>query len=377
MYLRTETKAPQRGLKTRGLKTRGLKIGPLKIGLLISALPFLLASNTPEPTIRVSLGTFPQVKIQIKTSVKKIKCHGKKTSLLASFYSPQAPIQINGKSYRHQIKIYGKKNQCLVVNTLPLEQYIAGVVGNEMHPSWPMEALKAQSIVARSYALAKKRERKSRNLYDVVNSTNDQVYGGIQTEFPQTNKATKETKGTVLFLPKRNIPFKTYYHANCGGQTITPKEAWGRKGRYPYLSIPCPYHNKSTRWSHTSSLSEIEKTIRKTIRNIPQDFTRLAYIGQHSFTKSNRAKNITLMDGKGRKIKIPAYRFRKALGQNQLKSTKFQLLHYYNKLEFRGRGHGHAVGLCQYGAKRMAELGKDHNTILQYYYPLAKISKLY
>ena len=157
-----------------------------------------------------------------------------------------APLVLNGKAYRGAIVVHRRGGKLVVVNKLPLDRYLRGVVPWEMPDDWHPEALRAQSVVARSYALA---TLKPGTLYDLYADTRSQVYGGIEAEAPTTNRAIGSTAGQVLLWDGRVAT--TFYHSTSGGRTVSIEEAWPRANPVPYLvSVPDPHDalSKHHRW---------------------------------------------------------------------------------------------------------------------------------
>ena len=141
-------------------------------------------------------------------------------------------VSTKGKWYRGKLMVKMSNGKLVVINDLTLEDYLKGVVPSEMPPSWEFEALKAQAIAARSFALANL-GKQARFGYDLKDNTEDQAYGGASVETNKTNRAVEETTGLVLTYDMKIIP--AYYSASAGGMTNT--NAWG--GNLPYLrSVP-------------------------------------------------------------------------------------------------------------------------------------------
>ncbi|MBQ8476162.1 SpoIID/LytB domain-containing protein [bacterium] len=132
--------------------------------------------------------------------------------------------------YRGDIMIYNFDGKLTIVNNLPLEEYLLGVVPSEMPSKWNIEAHKAQAIAARSYAVANLNKRGSKG-YDLKDTPQDQAYGGATSETPQTTHAVLSTKGEVLTYGDKIIP--AYYHASSGGKTIQAGEIWDHD--LPYI----------------------------------------------------------------------------------------------------------------------------------------------
>lgn len=134
------------------------------------------------------------------------------------------------KWYRGDIIIYNFGKKLTVVNSLPLEEYLLGVVPSEMPSKWNIEAHKAQAIAARSYALANLNKRGSHG-YDLKDTPHDQAYGGASSETDQTTRAVLSTRGEVLTYENKIIP--AYYHAASGGKTFSAGQVW--KHDLPYI----------------------------------------------------------------------------------------------------------------------------------------------
>jgi stage II sporulation protein D len=157
-----------------------------------------------------------------------------------------APLVLDGKAYRGSLVVHRVGGRLVVVNRIPLDRYLRGVVPWEMPDDWHPEALKAQAVVARSYALATLKPGKH---YDLYADTRSQVYGGIEAESFTTNVAIGATAGRVLTWEGRVAT--TFYHSTSGGRTVSIDEAWPRANPVPYLvSVPDPHDSlsKHHRW---------------------------------------------------------------------------------------------------------------------------------
>lgn len=292
------------------------------------------------------------------------------------FRSMNGFLFVGGRPYRRLLRVFAKGNECVVINVGPLERYIAGVVAKEMHPDWPMEALKAQAIAARSYAIANmKRPRSSQ--YDVVSTTMDQVFRGASGEDSRTLLAARATRGMVLRAKGKVM--RAYYHSHCGGRTEIPKNVWGRS-EPEFISVACPYHKlrqPQTVWRKELPKALIQKKLESLATVLPQSFRDLANLQVTKSFNSNRVATVTMADTRGNSLELEASYFRRIIGNRLLKSTKFRIIDHQKSIEFEGSGFGHGVGLCQYGTKEMATQGKNFREILKHYYPLASLRKLY
>lgn len=157
-----------------------------------------------------------------------------------------APLHVDGNAYRGALFLHSEGSRLSVVNKLPLDRYLRGVVPWEMPDDWHREALRAQAVVARSYALATLKPGKR---FDLYADTRSQVYGGIRAEDASTNRAVGATAGRVLYWNGRVAT--TFYHSTSGGRTAPIADVWPRAAPLPYLvSVPDPHDgiSKHHRW---------------------------------------------------------------------------------------------------------------------------------
>jgi len=155
------------------------------------------------------------------------------------------------KWYRGDIIIYNLDEKLTIVNSLPLEEYLMGVVPSEMPSKWNIEAHKAQAIAARSYALANLNKRGSHG-YDLKDTPADQAYGGASSETPQTTHAVLSTRGEVLTYDNKIIP--AYYHAASGGKTLEAGEVWNHD--LPYIQSVDAYDSGIRKKGHGVGMSQ-------------------------------------------------------------------------------------------------------------------------
>ncbi|UCF86652.1 MAG: SpoIID/LytB domain-containing protein, partial [Nitrospiraceae bacterium] len=239
--------------------------------------------------------------------------------------------------------------------TLPLERYTAGVIAAEIGEDWAMEALKAQAVISRTYALYQKIHA-GREDYHITSSILHQVYRG-DTDDDRIQRAVVETGGEVLTFKGELI--KSFYHATCTGNTELPGEVWGES--YPYLqSVPCRGENAPyEQWQRKFQRSEIEKALGlKGIRDM--------YIS--SYTATGRVDQLTVVTGAAVE-EVKAVALRRLLGYKALPSTDFSINSENGEVIFAGGGYGHGVGLSQWGSLALAHEGKTYREILSHYYP--------
>lgn len=284
-------------------------------------------------------------------------------------------IQFNERPYRTKLTIIPQGTNCMVVNTLDLEKYLAGVIAREMSPSWPLEALKAQAVASRSYAFFQMQAKKTRE-FDVESTTQDQVYEGALSESLRSIQAVEATRNLALVYGTGAL--KAYFHANCGGITEVPEFVWGGEVK-AFRQVTCPYHKRDrdrTRWSLQLSKLQIESALKRVNGLLPRSFRRLASLDAGAPDASQRLSDVSVSDSEGNSFLVSANSFRNAIGNTKLKSTSFQIHKDGSGYSLEGEGYGHGVGLCQVGARAMAEEGRSFMQILQFYYPLAKIRTL-
>jgi stage II sporulation protein D len=271
--------------------------------------------------------------------------------------------QLNDKRYRGWVEIRKKKNGLLlVVNELDLEEYLRGVIAAEVPPDWELEALKAQAVASRTYALYEKRTAGKRP-YHILATVTSQVYNGVNGEQVNAVRAVKETEGLILTYQGNVIP--AFYHANCGGHTENASLMWGIDE--PYLKgVDCECQDiiKDGLWEKRVSVSHVSDALRRQGFRV-ENILDMSIAG---ITPAGRVKNVAILSARGTTT-VPAETLRAALGNTEIPSVFFELELSEGEAVFSGRGRGHGVGLCQWGAKEMAEKGHDFKSILSHYYP--------
>ena len=284
-------------------------------------------------------------------------------------FSAPAVLLVNGKGYRGTIEVTPSDKGLLVVNELPLDDYLIGLINCEISSQWPMEAIKAQAVIARSYAVYQ-RESRGNALYHLESSVLDQVYAGCDIEDSRAARGVQETAGEVLTYNGKVI--QAFYHSNCGGHTEAAENVWGSP--IPYLKgVEDKYCQSapSAKWEQTITLGRIESQL----RNSGYKVTGLKDIRTGRRNASGRLTELVLVTANGCQT-LSAPKFRMAVGSTVIKSTNFEVRIAGDTAVFTGVGYGHGVGLCQWGAKQRASDGFDYREILAYYYPGTKLVKL-
>jgi len=293
-------------------------------------------------------------------------------------------LRVNGSAYRGKLMLARRKDRrgaprLLAVNVLPLEEYLAGVISSEMHSFWPMAALRAQAIAARSYALCRARSR-SRWNYDVAATTADQVYKGIAGETASARRAAGQTRGVILLYDWQILP--AYYHSVCGGRTASRKAVFGETDITPLAGVDCKYCNPKLHGGKNSGFYHWQVVVphAKVVRALAakgHSAAGIKAIEPVDPDRGHHAREMTLTPLSGPPFKLSIAELRRVIGPGKLKSNCFECRKKGNTLVFRGKGFGHGVGMCQWGAKGMAISGYDTKAILEYYYPGTEIRRVY
>lgn len=256
-----------------------------------------------------------------------------------------------------------------VINELGLEDYTRAVIGEEMDPRWPMEALKAQAVATRTYTLYRK-SRSGGGDYDLCSTVNSQVFTGDAWLKDGPARAAEETRGLVLTYEGELA--EALYHGSCGGMTEDASEVWDKGSGY-MVSVECGCNSQSpyARWTRKVPKAELESALSRAGYNV-SGMERLTVAGRSG---SGRASSIRAMHGGGTLV-IKGNELRRILGYTRLPSTYFFVSEEGDGFVFTGSGSGHGVGLCQWGAKTLAEEGWSFERILAYYYPELALSKI-
>jgi stage II sporulation protein D len=289
-------------------------------------------------------------------------------------------MQRGGQVYPNEVLLASHGQFFDVIGVLPLEDYLVGVVASEMPLSWPIEALKAQAVAARSYTLAVMRTR-AKKIFHVESSILDQVFTHIsrhQEESGLTAKAKQavaSTAGLVLTGTRHQI-VKAFYHSDCGGKTSSTASVWGYGTSLGTATDSwCPA-NPRAHWSVSFSEEALAKKLQKFASDPEEHLLALVALRP---SEKDRVEKIKIQWTQEEKI-ILATQFREALGFDQLRSTMFDLKKDQSEGEvkyvFTGQGFGHGVGLCQWGARAQAMAGRSYTDILKHYYPRAQTELL-
>jgi len=342
--------------------------------------------------------------------------------------SDRRGIWVGQKRFEGKLKIFILDNDILVVNVLGLEKYLGSVVGSEMPADWPLEALKAQAIASRTYAL----KQKGNSLYDIDSTNKNQVYIGLEARTFKTKRAVNSTRSLVLTYKNKLI--NSLFHSSSAGMTENSQDVW--KNKYPYLSSVKDFdkHNPKLRWNKKFSKSQLQKLfpriggirkieilnvsstgrvknvrihgdfgtdqisgvdIRKRM-NLKSTLVRFKFIEDNETQSSNKSLNSLSMNSLeplthivrvGDTLVVIADQYNVSVeaiaALNNIKNLSLinigqRLLVPRNSfnsssssekiLVVSGYGSGHGVGMSQWGAKYMANKGEKAKTILKHFY---------
>jgi len=293
-------------------------------------------------------------------------------------------IWVGGHEYRGNLRLFRRESRVLPVNVLPLEQYIAGVVDSEMPAAFPREARRAQAIVARTYALYQLEQAPRGAVHDLYASTRSQKYQGFQYrgeknrllagESQSSREIAESTRG-VVGLYEGGL-FCTYYCAVCGGRTVEGSDIF--KDAAPILNaVTCDGCRDARlyRWEAEISKRDAEAALRPLLGRAGKKLGTLKSLEPARREKRGATAQYVVRDER-QTVQVTGAALRQALGSKGLYSPSFDVQDRGQKLMFSGRGHGHGVGLCQWGARGMAQKGASAEQIFRHYYGGAALGHL-
>lgn len=271
-------------------------------------------------------------------------------------------LRMGGQGVGGRLRVAARKGRLLVVAVVPLETYVSAVIARETPPRFHPEALAAQAVATRTYAVGATKKPRDPS-YDVVGSVEDQVFDGIDNVAEVFRAAAEGTRGLVLVY--RGELARTVFHSTCGGRTESAANAWGKD--VPYLrSQVCEDCSDSPayRWEYRMSDAEGRRVARAL--GIPPGKDLRISIAER--TSTGRAARVRISSG-GVAREAQAAEFRKTAGYARVRSLRMEITPAADGWLISGRGYGHGVGMCQFGANGMAKSGRGVREILARYYP--------
>lgn len=314
-----------------------------------------------ELTLRPREGGLRLADLRLKTETRLIPAAG-------------ARIRVGGNYYRGALILRLDIGQTLtIVEEASVEEYLEGVLPHEMDPDWPLEALKAQAVVARTFTYANLGKFR-KDGFDLTADTRSQVYKGMTSVNENVRAAVRQTRGEVLGWNGKIL--RVYYHACCGGATTDAGAAWGGDGE-----IPRPLRGVRDPWCATSphmkwiayfAWADLTAAIsERRMLNGPLKSLRIGAKDAAGYVRTFLVKSA------GESVVVKASELRGSLGAGEMKSVRIQSVSMLKKgVEFLGGGSGHGVGLCQWGARRQAEKGRNYTKILSFYFPGSVLSEV-
>lgn len=269
-------------------------------------------------------------------------------------------VWIGDRWYRGKVRLIRQGSGVTAVNLVNIEEYLYSVVGSEAIPTWPLEALKAQAVAARTYAIYQSKMGGNR-FFDLDTTTATQVYKGLNNEYVSTVEAVEQTSGQVMTYQGKVI--LAAFHAASGGHTENVEDVW--LSPLPYLRGVVDYDQASPvfAWNRSFTAGELSREFGGlgTIRSL-QPLQR---------TPQGRVITLRIIGSQGSK-NLSGAKVREVL---KLRSTRFDIIGADGSFSLLGRGSGHGIGLSQWGAYGLAQQGISYGQILAHYYQNTRLSQ--
>lgn len=308
--------------------------------------------------------------------------------------SVDGALRVDGRAYRGSLLIHAGARGITIVNVLDLEAYLLGVVPREIgagRPAEELEAVKAQAVAARTYAI-RHMGRRSAQGFDVYATVQDQVYGGADDEDPVSTQAIQATRGEILV--HGNEPIEAFYHSTCGGHTAAVDEVWSSEPRAYLQAVSdarpgggwyCDTSNRfrwTEQWDRASLLASLNQGLIEE-GHTAGPVTRVEFLGLTGRTQSGRAEALEVRSDAG-VHRVPGDRVRRVLRPDPDRILNSAAITLYPQgdgevtgLRVDGQGWGHGIGMCQVGAMGRARDGHSYRDILSAYYSGTTIVRLY
>jgi stage II sporulation protein D len=274
---------------------------------------------------------------------------------------PDGFVFIGDRWYRGRVLVTTNGSGVTAINYVDLEHYLYSVVGGEMPSGWPLEALKAQAVAARSYVLYKRQQASNPN-YDVGGTTTWQVYKGLEEEAASTHAAVDGTRYQVLTYNGQVI--EAVFHSSSGGHTENVEDVWSSP--IPYLRGVQDFDAGAPVYQWTQSFSVDE------LSYMMPDVGHIFSATPQSTTPRGRVREIRVEGDRGSRV-MTGNDLRNALN---LRSTLFSIEVVGDTVQISGRGFGHGIGMSQWGAHNMAQQGYNYQQILGHYYQGAQLASI-
>lgn len=339
--------------------------GQVRLGLAVAQSQAVVGVLSPTTVggVRLEPGTAYRLTVAAPGTLQ-ISTEGGRRQGTVSLPATIAPadgagVQVAGKRYRGDLTIIeapGEAGKLTVVNDVGIEDYLQGVLPAEMATGWPTQALQAQAVAARTYAVANLGRREALG-FDLYPTVADQVYKGMDAEADDTSAAVTATRGEVMTYEGK--PINALFFSSSGGFTDDALATWDVD--LPYIkAVADPDGSPNAHWTTTHSKDQVKQALAKLNLTVgtPTSITVTAR------TPGGRARWLAIAGTKG-SVTVDAQKYRLASG---LKSTRFAVTRNRQGFVFTGGGYGHGLGMSQWGAHDKALAGEDYRQILTTYY---------
>ena len=341
----------------------GLLSGLTQVTLQMSAPCVMIDADTQKQLQKIEANRNFSVDFAA-LKAKSIEIRGEKVAL------KDLQVTVGGKKYFGGIRIDKVSGALRVINIVPVEEYLRGVVPEEMPISFSKEALKAQAVAARTFTLKNTGKHKSEG-YDLCSTTHCQVYEGTSSISAQTDAAIRETRGEVLYY--KGAAAMTNFHTDSGGMTESGKEVWGTD--MPYLQAVTEFEKQTQPWTVKVSKADFSERMGSAFGNLQKIDLSPLVIGKSASDRSASGRiKFAVLVGKNKTVKMTGAQLRSKFS---LPSTLCNIKIEGGEVVFEGFGRGHGVGMSQYGAENFAKHGWNYTKILSHYYKGTELKKLY
>ncbi len=293
----------------------------------------------------------------------------RQAATVIELYCADDVFKLGRRTYRGRLRIRaGAQGGIIATNIVPPADYLCSVVGSELYANWPLDTLMAQAVAARTfmlYSLAAKGYM----------SAADMAYRGVEAECRSADLAVTLTDGIILTYDERILP--AYFQSTCGGHTAPADKAFAQEPIGPLQGVACQWCGRSPthRWKARIAGYRIRRALRERGLGLESVVARVVGISPVGTEPDGYARFVDVVwsPGADGPIRLGANAFRRAVGTRLLRSVSFTVSEDGGTFVFEGRGHGHGVGMCQWGAHGLAQAGGTWRDILNHYYPGAAI----
>jgi stage II sporulation protein D len=282
-------------------------------------------------------------------------------------------ISVGKTMYPGLVALISKGDAVQAINYVKMEDYVAGVASCEMPSNFDIAAIEAQAVAARTYALFTMGTMRLMP-YDLKDSQASQVYQGLTGTSSAGRRAAQKTSGVVMLFGSDWQFLPAYYCSTCGGHTAPASQMAGAPDIAPLCGVECGFCGASSRYRWTTSIPAAE--MEKSLSAAGYVTGQLTDIQVSKTSPGGWVEAVDITSAGGTK-RLTGYAFRQVVGAPKLLSTDFTVAQSGDSYVIDGKGWGHGVGMCQFGADGMGREGYNYAKILQHYYPGIKLVKIY